>query len=132
MAYNYDTNSEPQNPIEKQAKFNSMQAILFRINELNQKIHLYGSNGRYEKWNILLDRIWVELAADAKEEDETKFNELNKQIAKIGFRINIETEELKNISLLYKAILKKEIFLKKLQNRLGMGVSYEESIEDYM
>jgi len=109
---------------EKLAKFNSMTAILFRLDLLWKDAHAHSRSGQLMKWNWDLDKVWCELSADAKEEHETKFKDLNTEI----FKINSVTERAK----LYEKLLEKEIFLRKLQNKQGMGVKYEQSIDEYM
>lgn len=123
---------------QKQSKFNSTIAILMRIDILWKDAHHHSRAGSYDKWNIDLDRVWCELAADVEEgkDDDKKFDTLNETINNIGFKkpINPKTgaRVLINKCSLYMAIMKKEIFLRKLQNKQGKGVAYEESIEDYM
>jgi len=121
--------SSSENNEQKKAIFNSTLAILYRIDELWQQAHRIAISGDLMKWNWILDRIWCELAADSNEEDFNKIKELNEEIKKIIE--NREKIEIKK-SILYKKILKKEIFLRQLQNIQGKGVKYEQNIEDYM
>ena len=109
---------------EKQAKFNSMQAILYRINLLWFNFNNLVLAGKLIQSNWVLDRIWGELIADSKEDDEKKFKELKERFLKFN--------KIKERNELYSFIMEKEEFLKKLQNRQGKGVAYEESVEDYM
>ena len=115
----------------KLSKYNSAFAILYRIDRLWQDSHIHSRNGLYEKWNLDLDRIWCEIAADANEEFEKQFEALNTEIKLIGFkRTNEGTIILAH--KLYPILMKKEIFLRRLQNKQGKGVAYEDSIDDYM
>ena len=108
----------------KISKFNSTLAILFRIDRLWQDAHRHSRSGKLIAWNWDLDRVWCELAADVKEDDEKKFEEFNDAIAKI--------DKITGGGELYKKLLEKEIFIRKLQNKQGKGVAYEESFEEYM
>jgi len=106
------------------SKFNSSLAILYRIDLLWKDAHRHSRMGQLIKWNWDLDRVWTELAADSKEEDIKEFEKINKEIS----TINKITEKEK----LYASLLAKEIFLRRLQNKQGKGIAYEDSIDDYM
>jgi len=116
----------------KKAIFNSTLAILIRVDTLWKEAHRHCKTGAYEKWNIDLDRVFVEFFADCNDEDLAKFNEINKEIALIGFSREQETNKLLNKHKLYPVLMKKEFFLKKIEQKQGKGVAYEESWEDYM
>lgn len=116
----------------KQAAFNSSISILLRVDRLWSQAHQHCSNGMYEKWATDLDRLFIEFYADAKEEDLVEVEKLNKEILKIGFHRHTETGRLKNLPELYKTIFQKEMFLKKLEQKQGRGLGYEDDIEDYM
>ena len=109
---------------QKISKFNSTLAILYRIDILWKDAHRHSRSGKLIKWNWDLDRVWCELAADAKGDDTTKLKELDTEIAK-ALKEN-------NRPKLYSELLKKEIYLRKLENKQGKGISYAESMEDYM
>ena len=112
------------------SKFNSSIAILQRIDQLWKDAHSHSRSGQLMKWNWDLDRVWCELAADA--EDKTaKFEEFNKNIKELIDKTKSEKTAIK-YSKLYALILKKEIFLRVLQNKQGKGTVYEDSLEDYM
>jgi len=108
----------------KVSKFNSTLAILIRIDFLWQRANNAAIAGKLMNWNWVLDRIWCELSVDANEDDEKKLELLNKEIKPA---VKIEDK-----NKLYKDLLKKEIFLRKLQNKQGKGIAYEDSIDDYM
>ena len=112
------TTSNPQ----KLSKYNSSLAQLFRIDALWQKVHLCAGRGDLMGWNWTLDRIWCELVADSKKEDENEFNRYVIEISKV-----IDKKEL-----LYHILMSKEAFLRKLQNAQGKGTAYQEDIEEYM
>lgn len=107
---------------QKISKFNSTIAILYRIDSLWKDAHIHSRSGKLMKWNWDLDRIWCELACDANLDDEQEFKKLNDDVL----------ANYKNPVELYKNLLKKEIFLRKLQNKQGKGVAYEESLDNYL
>jgi len=115
----------------KKAIFNSTLAILIRVDALWKESHRHCKQGAYEKWNIDLDRIFVEFYADCKEKDIETFDTINFEISKIGFKRVYEDQKLLNKHLLYPVLMKKEFFLKKIEQAQGKGVAYEESWEDY-
>lgn len=108
-------------PSGKTSKYNSALAQLYRIDALWQDAHNHSRSGELIKWNWDLDRVWCELAADSQEkiEEMDAINELVKK--SVGFPVS-----------LYQILMKKEIFLRTLQNKQGKGTAYEESIEEYM
>jgi len=119
----------------KLSKYNGAIAQLYRLDMLWQDAHRHARKGNLKGWNLDLDRIWCELAADAtqkkkdkKEEDEDsdeeKFVEFHKRIS--------NSFKAKDWEELYHTLLEKEIFLRRLQNKQGKGAAYEESVDDYM
>lgn len=127
MAYS-STEQEEQ----RVSKWNSMGMVFARLDMLWRRIHTCASVGEYEKWNITLDRIWSELVEDAKAPDEEAFGKLNVKIAGIGFIRGVTSHKLLKKQELYGALMEKETFLRKLQNKSGKSMGYEESLEDYM
>ena len=117
---------------QKKAIFNSTLAILIRVDTQWKEAHRHCKTGAYEKWNIDLDRIFVEFYADCDEEQIKNFEEFNKKIAAIGFSRDKEFQKLLNKHKLYPLLMEKEFFLKKVEQKQGKGVEYQESIEDYM
>ena len=111
----YDEDSSP-----KLSKYNSAIAQLYRLDSLWQDTHLHCREGNLMKWNWDLDRVWCELAADTKQETKDKFDEINLEIAK----------NKNHPSKLYLELLKKEIFLRELQNKQGKGTAYQDEDED--
>ena len=112
-----------ENTEQKVSKFNSTLAILYRIDALWKQSHYYALSGNLIRLNWILDRVWCELASDADENDEKKMKEFNDNISKL--------DKVKDKEKLYKELLKKEIFIRKLQDKQGKGVAHEESLEDY-
>lgn len=116
---------------QKVSKFSSGIAQLMRLDEIWKDTHRHVRTGRLEMWNWDLDRVWCELSADLEDGNEDgkkpdarikKFEDINKEIASSKL----------NFGKYYQILMKKELFLRRLQNELGKGTSYEEGDDDYM
>ncbi len=126
---------------EKLSKINSAALINLRLNSLWMDVHNYAKLGKYPLWNNRLDRVWCELAADVKDEggEEKDMSDINKDIStefknfkqKKGFATYNEDEKIA-MNKLYYLLMKKEIFLRRLQNKQGKGTAYEQSWDDYL
>jgi len=117
-------------PETRVSKFNSSIAILQRIDQLWKDAHNHSRSGQLMKWNWDLDRVWCELAADAENSVED-FEEHNKKI-KVFLENVTKNKSPTRYNELYTLLLKKEIFLRTLQNKQGKGTVYEDSLDDYM
>lgn len=114
------TNSDGEIKI---SKYNSAIAQLYRMDELWKDAHKHSRAGDLRSWNWDLDRVWCELAADAKKEDKDTFN---------NFIIKISDNARKKggSNMFYHILLEKEIFLRTLQNTQGKGTAYADEFED--
>jgi len=132
------------------SKINSGMLIVLRLNDLWKDSHKHARDGQYAKWNDDLDRVWCELASDEKPltEKEIKAGKLTaeaeydkwtlayaeacKDIKKLtGFQKPDESAKF-SAAAQKAALIKKEIFLRKMQNIQGKGTAYHDSSEDYM
>ncbi len=104
------------------SKFNEAGAQLFRIGNLWTACHYYRKRGNLSQWNVHLDSVWLELSADAKPEHEKKINNFNSLILKYKGHKDI----------VYQILMKKEMFLRKLQNAQGKGSTYQDPDADDM
>ena len=125
----------------KISKFSSGLNIVMRLDELWKDTHKHSRAGLYNKWNLDLDRIWLELARDLKdkfETEETKFKAFDTKLEALG---NISDKEpagfkelteiqIKNRDKYYKLMMEKQIFLARLENQLGKGTTFEEGDDD--
>ncbi len=100
--------------------YNAAISQLYRIDKLWQDCHSYRNSGQLMKWNYKLDSIWTELASDATKDHFEDFDEF------IEFIIKSKDNKGK----LYQVLMKKEIWLRKLQNTQGKGTAYEDVLED--
>ena len=119
----------------EKAKYNSMSFIHLRLNSLWTDAHNHSRAGQYEKWNMDLECIWVELVEDATEDELEKYEEIDEDLQKTGFKRELNAlgeKKLINKGVLHKKIRKKAIFLKRLQKNQGKAMDYEESWDSYM
>lgn len=106
----------------QKSKYNEAASSLGRIGNLLQSCHYWKKRGNLIQWNITLDCIWTELAADADKDDPKKFSNF------IKLQIKYAKDKIK----LYQILLQKEIFLRKLQNNQGKGTAYLDPDSDMM
>lgn len=115
------------------SKLNSGGLINLRLHNLWVDRHKFAQRGDYQRWNEILDAIWCELGADVREEgDEDKVywklslefaNACQDDIKIKGFEK--ANDEKKNSLIKQKiALIKKELFLRRLQNKQGKGTAY--------
>lgn len=130
---------------------NSAYAQIYRFDEIKKRAQRFALQSNHHLWNIELDNMWRELAADlpqkfGKDEESLKkiylkFKEINLKIlstyplisGSAGNGFNVLTEERnKKISLQYRYLNDKEIFLGELQNELGKGTKWADEDSDGM
>lgn len=137
MSDDYGRNNE----LQKVSAFNGAVSQLYRLDELWKKVHLYRERFNLSQWNIILDSIWSELSEDADPKDMQKLENIQRALVKEKFFISLasnsgfskpEDKKIIHMGKLYQYLLKKEILMRKLQNRQGKGTNYKDSIEDYM
>jgi hypothetical protein len=124
----------------KLSSYNSAGNTIKRLDSLWEAAHKDVRVGNYLDWNILLDRIWLEVAGDLKEDaDENKqMDKLNQEIVKLlplasgnthGFNERDKGDILK-VSKQYLKLRKKEMLVKRMENKMGMGKAYVDEMED--
>lgn len=124
----------------KTSKYNSGLAQIQRIDSLWKDIHNQVKKGDYFEWNQILDIIWRELAGDLpdKSREESDMNDMNLKIAQAGSIFKptqpgfnpISNIDRKKYAGQYLLLNKKEIFLRRLQNKLGKGSSFKDEYDD--
>ena len=132
------------------SKYSSGVNINLRIDQLWKDSHYHSRNGNYTKWNLDLDCIWSELARDLKEKGDNKneilpykkikeiFDNFDEKIKEKGTIKDSEPQGFKKTSKEerkardehYKILRNKQIFLARLENKLGKGTSYKDDDED--
>jgi len=128
----------------KTSKFSSGLNIIMRLDELWKDTHRHARNGLYNKWNLDLDRMWLELVRDYKEDDESfkkikaEFVDFDQQISDLGkisdvampgFK-KVTEEERENRNEHYRILMKKQLFLARLENNLGKGTTFDDGDDD--
>jgi hypothetical protein len=137
----------------KISKYNSGVAQLYRLDGLWKDVNNHSRQGLYSKWNEDLDRIWCELARDLPEEEKKvaedkkippfketkeKFDVFDTNLktqgnfqdtAPAGFvEVSKEIKQKRNEH--YKILMEKELFLRRLENKLGKGTAWGDEDED--
>ena len=130
---------------EATSKFNSGMLINLRLNNLWILTHNFARKGSYSDWSGVLDRIWCELAGDINDEEEkgqksiSDFNSIEEEISLVGVtnwgKVHQGFEEKTPEGKLlmtkqYRLLMKKEIFLRRLQNKQGKGTAYYDESEN--
>lgn len=105
---------------QKVSTFNGSIAQIMRLDALWKDCHKHSREKHYDKWNDDLDRVWCELSEDASDTDSKTFEKYADDYLE-------KRSKGKNV---YYHLLKKEIFLRKLQNTQGLGKSYKDESED--
>ena len=124
------------------SKHSSGVSIIIRINGLWIDANIHSCAGQYSKWNTKLDVIWRELARDILETDwkdkKEAFDAFDKKLVGVGvFKDagsdtfnDIEKEDMEKRSKQYRILNDKELFLKRLENKLGKGTTFHDGEED--
>ena len=141
---NFDINKYENPKNELLSDFNEAKFQIFRLHNEYTNCNRLSSAGDLTKWCWHLDIIWRELSSDAiKKEGTIENNQYFKEIDKLNKDINNFSEEIeqnikkgkkieatKSRSKLYRAIEKKEIYLRNLQDDFGKGSKRSSEDED--
>lgn len=122
----------------KISKINPAQIINQNLeNNLWMPFNVAYKSGKYITANNNLDCIWIMLGGDLgkNSQEEKQYNEIEKELNKSGslqdslsidgFR-KVNIEQLKKMAVQRKILLKKAIFLRRLQNKQGKGTAYDD------
>lgn len=134
---------EYQSPIvEKTSKFSSGINIIMRLDGLWRDTHSHSRAGRYQAWNTDMDRIWLELARDLDgndfKEKKKEFEKFEKELTEIGMIEDTtpsgfgesKVNDKSNRNSHYKKLMEKQLFIARLENKLGKGTTFDEGDED--
>ncbi len=126
---------------ERISKINAAGIINVTLENLWRDVFLAMAKGNLVTWNRKLDAIWGILGGDQKEGDteDKKMEALNLKIyetgglshKKIGFK-KLGEEEAEKMSMQYLLLNKKNLFLRRLQNKQGKGTAYASEDRDDM
>jgi hypothetical protein len=129
----------------KVSKINAAGLTNIVIIELWKDSYVHSRKGEFSKWNADLNCLWVEFGGDLSEDIEEdrkvlkEFEEIDLDLAKIGsittkkitgFEAVSKDEGLKKAKQ-YQLLMKKALFLKRLQNKQGKGTAYKEESDDW-
>lgn len=106
---------------EKKSKYNEAVSQIHRIDNLWQQCHVFRLKGNLFSYNQHLDCIYTELSGDCKLKHKKEFKNFMSLIVKFK----------NNRIILYQILMKKETFLRKLQDAQGMGKAYKEDDDDF-
>ena len=126
----------------KVSKINAAGLINLILADLWRDSYKHSRNGEFSKWNADLNCLWMELAGDVKKDsdEEKEFAQLDQDLAKIGTLTKKKLDgfkeaqdgELVKSARQYQLLMKKALFLKRLQNAQGKGTAYRDDADDYM
>ena len=138
MAFKKDYNTINESGEELTSRINAAGLINSTLERLWGETYTTMANGNYYLWNIKLDSIWAILGGDVKEGDDNdkKINSINLKLYETGSLKSKDGEGFSKISnpnnsLQYQYLLKKALFLRRLQNSQGKGTAYKSTDDDY-
>jgi len=126
---------------KKISKYSSGINIIMRLDILWKDAHNHSRNGLFAKWNADLDRIWCELARDLDDDEfkekKKEFDKFDEDLKKLkGFEDNalsgfekLSKEQIEKRDKQYRILMDKELFLRRLENYVGKGTTWDEESE---
>ena len=120
-----------------QSRINAAGIINSTLEKLWNESYTTMANGDYLKWNIKLDSIWAILGGDVIDggTEDKDFEKLNLAIyekgtlhSKVGTGFSQKPNP--NNAIQYQLLLKKSLFLRRLQNKQGKGTAYASDDDD--
>lgn len=144
MAWNNYSTSHDSNfndlDEEKLSKLNSGGLINIRLDFLWRETHKHCRVGQYSLWNADLDCLWMELAGEYDEgsKEYCQFAAIDEELSETnvknwGSRTGFDEmneEQKKLMTKQYRLLMKKALFLRRLQNKQGKGTAYYDGSED--
>lgn len=121
----------------KISKINSAAIVNISLNNLWIDSFRHLRSGEYLKWNNDLDCIWTILGGEPTikdSDDEKEFLRIEEEISKSGNLSNSanfkgfsvpDDDYLQKLSSQKAALMKKAMFLRRLQNSQGKGTAYD-------
>ena len=137
MPYSKDLNVPYEGGDEKTSRINAAGLINSILENLWRESYIAMSNGNYLKWNSKLDSIWTILGGDCEENDneDKDMVKINLSIYEVGSLKSKEGSGFSeknnpNNATQYQLLLKKSLFLRRLQNKQGKGTAYQNDDDD--
>ena len=124
------------------SKHSSGISIIIRIDGLWKEANIFSCAGKYAGWNTKLDVIWRELARDLSDKDypakKKAFDEFDAKLVEAGEFKDTGSDSFAQASKgdndkrskQYRILNDKELFLKRLENKLGKGTTFSDGDED--
>jgi len=126
---------------EKISRINAAGIINITLENLWRDVFLSMANGNLVVWNRKLDAIWGILGGEYEEdsEEDLAMEKLNEKLyksgslshKKVGFE-KLGSDEATKMSLQYLLLNKKNLFLRRMQNKQGKGTAYQSDDRDDM
>lgn len=113
---------------KERSKYNEATLNIQRLHNSWMKCAYFRTTASYEKWKWELDTIWTELCQDVKEQRMNNYKKVEVQNQKHRDVIGKSDTRMK----LYEAINERHIFLRRLQDRVGKGGTYEDESSEAM
>lgn len=122
------------------SKYNSAIDQMQRLGIIWRSAYKNAADGNFNSWNLDLDAAWRELSSDLSEDDTDveKYTEINKKIIALQPLISkrtpgfnpVSSDTLQKISKQYLILQEKEIFVRRLLNKLGKGTVHDDTEDD--
>ena len=138
MAYHGDLNIQQEEDSNGNvSRINSAGLINSILENLWRESYNAMAKGEFVLWNSKLDSIWTILGGDCEDGDDvdTAMSALNLRIyergslkSKSGLGFNQQANP--NNAIQYHLLLKKSLFLRRLQNKQGKGTAYQRDDDD--
>jgi|ETNvirnome_2_300_1030623.scaffolds.fasta_scaffold06218_3 hypothetical protein len=121
------------------SKINAAGLINLTLEGLWKEVFKFQGKNDLWKWNRHLDSIWCILGGDETEgsENARDFKAIELQIGKTGSLVHKSTgfnaisgDSIKTMAVQYQLLMKKALFLRRLQNKQGKGTAYVDEFED--
>jgi len=106
--------------------YNEANLQILRLHDLWNDCNRFSRNGNYDKWRFTLDRIWIELSADAEKRNWDKYYKQHQ-----AFNALLRKNQKHKIKY-YFLLNRVEEFLKKLQDDVGKGTKRSQMFEEIM
>lgn len=121
----------------KESKYNAGLLQIQRISRLWDNAHIAAQSKDWGRYEVVLERVWMELAPDAEPESFKAIEKLIISLSKVkaiksGWKSEMLKEENPDLwkkeqekgRKMQRALEEYEIFLRKVQNKQGKGTAY--------
>ena len=134
MAYYKNPEAYEETLTEKQSQFHAGMFLPISLNRLWNNAQDHCRAGLFHKWNYDLDMLWTIMAGDCGEgsEEELRYEKFCKELSAAGDLHPPTTKGFEKVpqeyhtrkAKQYAILLKKHIWLIRLQNKQGKGTKY--------